>query len=169
MRTLPLVVVLLATAARGFELTSPAFETGGTIPVRHTCDGPDRSPPLAWRDTPAGTRRLALTCEDPDAPAGTWTHWVLYDLPVGTAALPEGVPPEATLPSGARQGRNDFGRTGWGGPCPPRGTPHRYVFRLYALDAATALPPGATTGALAKAMEGHVLGRAALTGRYARP
>jgi Raf kinase inhibitor-like YbhB/YbcL family protein len=166
-----LVLALLVTAggmAMAFELTSAAFEAGETIPVKHTCDGADVSPPLAWKHAPAATQSFALVCDDPDAPAGTWVHWVVYDLPPGAASLPEGVPPSATLADGSRQGVNDFRKTGYGGPCPPRGKPHRYVFRLYALDTALGLAPGASRSRLDEAMAGHVKASAELTGRYQR-
>jgi Raf kinase inhibitor-like YbhB/YbcL family protein len=151
-----------------FELTSAAFGPGAAIPRRHTCDGEDLSPPLAWTDPPAGTKSFALVCDDPDAPAGTWVHWVLYAVPATARRLPEGVRPSPTLEDGSRQGRNDFRKTGWGGPCPPRGPAHRYVFRLHAVDRAVELPPGATRGELLKAIDGHTLGTAELVGRYAR-
>jgi Raf kinase inhibitor-like YbhB/YbcL family protein len=148
-------------------LTSPSFHEGALIPRRHTCDGEDVSPPLAWSGVPPGTGSLALVCDDPDAPRGTWTHWVLYRLPPETDHLPEHVPAHPQLEDGTCQGLNDFGNVGYGGPCPPRGT-HRYVFALYALDAAPALAPGATVTALRAAVEGHVLASARLTGTYAR-
>ena len=151
-----------------FGLTSSAFKTGDTIPRKHTCDGADVSPPLTWADPPAGTASFALVADDPDAPVGTWVHWVLYDLPATARMLPEGIPPEATLKDGGRQGTNDFRKIGYGGPCPPRGTPHRYFFKLYALDAALGLAPGATKQAVVKAMEGHLKGQAELMGRYGR-
>jgi len=151
-----------------FELTSTAFPPGGSIPRRHTCDGDDVSPPLAWKDVPPGTKSLALVCDDPDAPAGTWVHWVVWAVPASASGLPEGVPPSATLPDGSRQGRNDFKRTGWGGPCPPRGGPHRYFFRLSAVDRTIDLPAGATRAELDRTLEGHTLGRTELMGRYAR-
>jgi Raf kinase inhibitor-like YbhB/YbcL family protein len=150
------------------ELETSAFEPGGAIPERHTCDGGDVSPALSWSAPPAGARSLALVCEDPDAPRGTWVHWVLYNLPAGTRQLEEGVPATAELPSGARQGRNDFRRIGYGGPCPPPGPPHRYYFRLYALDVVLGLPSGATRKDLDRAMTGHVLADAELMGRYQR-
>ncbi len=109
-----------------------------------------------------------LVCDDPDAPAGTWVHWVLYGVPASASSLPEGVRPAPALDDGSRQGTNDFRRAGYGGPCPPRGAPHRYYFRLYALDVVLGLPPGATKAALMKAVEGHTLGQAELMGRYAR-
>lgn len=153
-----------------FKLTSGAFEEGGRIPTRFTCDGPDVSPALAWSDAPADTKALALICDDPDAPRGTWVHWVLYDVPVGITTLPEGVPAEEVLPDlgRAKQGRNDFGRIGYGGPCPPPGKPHRYFFKLYALDAALRLEAGATKADVERAMQGHVLGNAQLMGTYGR-
>lgn len=150
-----------------FTLTSSAFADGNFIPSRYTCDGPDLSPPLAWEDLPPGTRSLALICDDPDAPAKVWVHWVVYNLPASLRGLPEGVPPDPELPQGGRQGRNDFGRLGYGGPCPPSGT-HRYFFRLYALDEVLDLAPGATKGDLVRKMTGHILAETALVGRYAR-
>ncbi len=150
------------------KLTSTAFTPGGSIPKKFTCDGPDVSPALAWTDAPAGTQSLSLIMDDPDAPAGTWVHWVLYDLPANTRELPEGVPKDNQLSNGARQGRNDFGRIGYGGPCPPPGPAHRYFFKLYALDAKTSLKAGATKAELERAMKGHILAQAELIGRYQR-
>jgi Raf kinase inhibitor-like YbhB/YbcL family protein len=151
-----------------FELTSTAFTRGGDIPKQYTCDGADRSPPLSWASPPPGTKAFALLCEDPDAPRGLWVHWVLWGIPPATTSLPEGVKPDPTLPDGSRHGKNDFGALGHNGPCPPRGAPHRYVFKLYALDQTPDLPPGATRRQLLDAIEGHVLGEAELMGRYAR-
>ncbi|HYR95450.1 MAG TPA: YbhB/YbcL family Raf kinase inhibitor-like protein [Candidatus Binatus sp.] len=151
-----------------FEITSTAFGQGESIPRKHTCDGEDVSPPLAWKDPPPATKSFALICDDPDAPSRTWVHWVLYGVPPTTHALPEGVKPSPTLEDGSRQGRNDFGKTGYGGPCPPRGGPHRYFFRLYAVDRPIDLPPAATKADVLKAIEGHTLGQAELMGRYAR-
>ena len=150
------------------KLTSTAFEPGSTIPKKFTCDGPDVSPALAWSGAPAGTQSFALIMDDPDAPVGTWVHWVLYDLPTGTHELAEGVPKQEELPNGARQGRNDFRRIGYGGPCPPPGPAHRYFFKLYALDAPLALTPGATKAEVEAAMRGHILAHAELMGRYKR-
>ena len=151
-----------------FELKSTAFENGGFIPKKYTCDGSDVSPPLSWTDPPEGTKSLALICDDPDAPMGTWVHWVLFGVPPETRELPEGVPTEKTLSWGGKQGRNDFGRIGYGGPCPPRGPAHRYFFRLYALDTEPDLSPGATKRELLRAIEGHILAEAELIGRYGR-
>jgi Raf kinase inhibitor-like YbhB/YbcL family protein len=150
------------------KLTTTAFQPGGAIPKKFTCDGPDVSPPLAWADPPAGTQSFALIVDDPDAPVGTWVHWVLYDLPASARELPEGVPKEDELQNGGRQGRNDFRKIGYGGPCPPAGPAHRYFFKLYALDAKTNLKPGATKAELEKAMKGHISAQAELMGRYRR-
>ncbi len=149
------------------KITSAAFQDGGLIPQKYTCDGEDVSPPLAWTDPPRETQSIALIADDPDAPRGTWVHWVIYDLPPDARELSEGVPPAETLPNGAKQGRNDFGKIGYGGPCPPRGT-HRYFFKLYALDRKLGLPAGKTKQELLEAMRGHVLTEAQLMGRYAR-
>ena len=150
------------------ELTSSAFKAGGEIPRQHTCDGPDISPALAWRDVPAGAKSLALICDDPDAPAGTWVHWVLWGIPATRTALPEGVPRNAVVEGVGVQGTNDFKRAGYGGPCPPPGKPHRYHFKLYAVDLALDLKPGARKQDLERAMRGHVLAEAQLMGRYGR-
>lgn len=153
-----------------FHLSSDAFLSGDMIPIRHTCEGRDLSPPLTWGDPPEGTQSFALVCEDPDAPRGIWAHWVLFNLPAQVRGLPQGVEPDPELADGSRQGRNDFGRLGYGGPCPPPGHgPHRYYFRLYALDRLLALPPGATRADLLAAMDGHVLATAELMGRFERP
>ena len=150
-----------------WKVTSGAFQPGGTIPSRYTCDGEDVSPPLGWGEPPAGTKSFALISDDPDAPMGTWVHWVVYNLPPATRQLPEGFLRDEQLPDGTRQGRTDFGRTGYGGPCPPSGT-HRYFFKLYALDTMLALKPGATAKELEAAMQGHVLAGAELMGTYRR-
>jgi len=150
------------------QLTSSAFLEGAPIPAQYTCDGQDISPPLKWRNVPQGTKTLALICDDPDAPVGTWVHWVLYSLPGSVGELPEGLPPTETLPNGAKQGLNDFRRVGYGGPCPPGGGPHRYFFKLYALNAELDLPPKATKKDLLRAMEGHILAEGQLMGIYKR-
>ncbi|GIW05043.1 MAG: hypothetical protein KatS3mg059_1663 [Thermomicrobiales bacterium] len=125
------------------QVMSGAFADGQQIPVKYTCDAQDISPPLRWSGVPAEAQELVLVVDDPDAPSGIFTHWLVYGLPPRTTGLPEGVPPGETVPGGGRQGRNDFGRLGYGGPCPPSGS-HRYVFTVYALDAPLNLPPGAT-------------------------
>ncbi len=142
------------------RLTSSAFDHEGDIPSRHTCDGADLSPALTLRDIPAETVSLALVMDDPDAPAGTWDHWLAYDI-APVEEIPEGV---ATL---GTPGTNSWGRTGYGGPCPPRGT-HRYFFALYALDAQLDLPAGVDKATLLEALAEHVLARAVLVGRYSR-
>ena len=151
-----------------FQLTSTAFAAGQPIPARYSCLGQDVSPPLAWTDPPQGTQRFALIADDPDAPVGTWVHWVLYNLPADSLGLPEDVPSEDTLVDGSRHGQNSWGRVGYGGPCPPSGT-HRYFFRLYALDTQLDLPVGKDKKQLLKAMEGHVLAQAALMGTFTKP
>ena len=151
-------------------LTSGAFSPGGAIPTRHTCDGADRSPALAWTGAPAGTVTFALIVDDPDAPGGTWVHWVLFNIPGDREALPEGVATTERLDwlGGALQGRNDFRRIGYGGPCPPRGPAHHYHFRVYALNTTLPLKAGASRQDVDRAMKGHVLAEATLIGTYAR-
>jgi Raf kinase inhibitor-like YbhB/YbcL family protein len=150
-----------------FELTSAAFAPGEMIPRKYTCDGEDISPPLRWGDPPPDSKSLALISDDPDAPIGTWVHWVLYNLPAESRALPEAVPGDADLPDGSRNGRSSWGRLGYGGPCPPGGT-HRYFFKLYALDAVLDLGAGAGKEQLLKAMEGHILAQTEVMGVYRR-
>jgi Raf kinase inhibitor-like YbhB/YbcL family protein len=150
------------------NLTTTAFHPGGDIPAAHTCEGQDVSPPLAWEGAPEATRSFVLICTDPDAPMGTWVHWLLFNLPAETRSLLEKFPTDPELPSGARQGRNDFGRTGYGGPCPPPGPAHRYQFALYALDARMDLKPGCRRAEVEQAMKGHILATAELTGRFSR-
>lgn len=158
-----------AEGTGGWSLTSSAFTDGGTIPKQYTADGPDVSPPLAWTAPPAGTAELALICDDPDAPAGTWTHWVVYGMAPDLTGLKEDTPKEESVADPKlTQGINSFGKTGWGGPSPPPGKPHRYQFTLYALSAKLNLQPGAEKAALQKAMEKKVLAQAQLTGTYGR-
>ncbi len=149
------------------RLTSPAFAEGDAIPAQYTCNGADVSPPLRWNALPVGTRALALICDDPDAPLGTWVHWVLFNLPPSLGGLPEGVPAQKTPEVGGMHGMNSWRRIGYGGPCPPSGT-HRYYFRLYALDTLLNLDSNATAKDVQAAMQGHVLGMAQLMGRYSR-
>ena len=150
------------------KLTSTAFQQGMTIPVQYTGDGANQSPPLLWSEPPSTTKSIALICDDPDAPRGTWVHWVLFNLPPETRELNEGVPKTPTLPSGSKQGKNDFGNVGYDGPAPPKGKPHRYFFKLYALAVAVNLNPGATKAELEDAMKGHILAEGQLMGRYKR-
>ncbi len=149
------------------QLTSTAFIEGAMIPQRYTCDGENISPPLVWAGVPSGTRSLALICDDPDAPVGTWDHWVLYNIPADATGLQESIPEKTILDTGAVHGSNSWGRIGYGGPCPPGGT-HRYFFKLFALDTLLDLKSGATTSQLLEAMEGHVLTQGQLMGKYRR-
>lgn len=149
------------------ELTSPAFSEGEMIPARYTCDGSDISPALSWSGVPETAKSLALICDDPDAPMGTWVHWVLFNIPADAVGLPAEISSAATLENGARHGKNDFRRLGYGGPCPPGGT-HRYFFKLYALDTGLNLDSGITKDQLLKAMQGHILAEAQLMGKYKR-
>jgi Raf kinase inhibitor-like YbhB/YbcL family protein len=148
------------------RLTSAVFEQGGRIPYVHTCEGDDVSPPLEWSGAPVETRSYALVCEDPDAPRGTWIHWVLYNISGDAVELTRAVPTLPELPSGARHGRNTAGDMAYAGPCPPPGNPHRYFFRLYALDISLNLPPGATKLELEQAMDQHILAQGTLMGTY---
>jgi Raf kinase inhibitor-like YbhB/YbcL family protein len=147
------------------RLSSDAFEHGQEIPKKFSCDGEDVSPPLAWEDPPEGTRAFALICDDPDAPIKTFTHWLVYDLPADRRALPQSLTKSETVLGGGTQGKNSFGRLGYGGPCPPTGV-HRYFFKLYALSAPLGLPPGAGKDELLAAMKGRVLAETELMGTY---
>ena len=150
------------------KISSPAFQDGQSIPAQYTCDGEKISPPLKWSDAPAGAKSFALICDDPDAPAGTWTHWLVYGIPASTTELPEKTPATDSLPDGAHQGINSFKRVGYGAPCPPHGKSHRYIFKLYALDADLALKPRATKKQLVLAMKGHILAQGEFKGMYQR-
>ncbi len=151
-----------------FTISSPSFQNGAQIPKKFACDGEDISPELQWTPPAAGTKSLALIVDDPDAPVGTWTHWVLYDLPPQTTSLSENVKKQEHLPTGAIQGRNDFRKIGYGGPCPPAGKAHRYFFKLYALDKKLDLKPGASKQEVERGMQGHILAQAELMGKYQR-
>lgn len=150
-----------------FAIASGAFEEGELIPKQYTCDSMNISPPLTFSGIPDSARSLALICDDPDAPMGTWVHWVLYNLPPDTAALPENIPGTDSLSGDIRQGISDFGRYGYGGPCPPGGT-HRYYFKLYALDTLLDLEGKVSKSDLEEAMKGHILAEAQLIGKYSR-
>ena len=147
-------------------ITSTAFEEDGTIPVIYSCDGADISPELNWTGVPEGTQSFALILDDPDAPGGTFTHWVIFNIPADATGLEENVPKTATLASGAIQGRNSFGMIGYGGPCPPLGQSHRYFFTVYALDTALDLASGASKAQLLAAIEGHILAEAEIMGNF---
>jgi Raf kinase inhibitor-like YbhB/YbcL family protein len=151
-----------------FELKSSAFEPNRPIPKKYTCDGADISVGLSWSDPPEETSSYALIMDDPDAPRGTWVHWVIYNLPPSLRSLPEAVETRETLNNGAAQGKNDFGKFGYGGPCPPAGAAHHYHFKLYALADRLGLAPGGTKQQLLKAMQGHILAQAELVGTYKR-
>ncbi len=167
------VRVAAQTTAKGasnmaFTMQSSDFTNGGDIPRTFTCDGEDRSPALSWSGAPDGTKALALIADDPDAPAGTWVHWVIFNIPARTQSLPAGVEKKEQLADGSKQGRNDFRKIGYGGPCPPPGKPHRYSFKLYALGSELALPAGASKADVERVMAAHTLGKAELMGRYKR-
>ncbi|MGD1156243.1 MAG: YbhB/YbcL family Raf kinase inhibitor-like protein [Terriglobia bacterium] len=150
------------------ELRTTAFQPGGNIPKLFTCDGADTSPALSWSDPPPRTQSFVLIMDDPDAPGGTFVHWVVYNLPASTRQLPERLPGNDGMQGGGNQGVNDFARTGYGGPCPPPGRPHRYFFRLYALDGKLNLKTAARRKDVDQAMKGHVLAHAELMGLYGR-
>lgn len=149
------------------DIKSTAFVDGELIPKKYTCDGADVSPQLSWTQPPEGTKSMVLICDDPDAPMGTWVHWVLYGLSPDTLELSENIPDDKEVLSGAKHGINDFRRYGYGGPCPPGGT-HRYFFKLYAVDTEVDLNPGATKGEVLGTIKGHVLAEGRLMGRYSR-
>src|SRR2546430_162889 len=149
------------------KLTSSAFSEGQPIPRAYTCDGVNISPPLEWSGVPKTARTIAIVCDDPDAPGGTWVHWVLYNLPAENIGLVENLPATENVKAGGFQGQNDFGKSGYGGPCPPSGT-HRYYFKIFAFDRELDLPSGAKRGQLDAAMKGHVVAQGELMGRYSR-
>jgi Raf kinase inhibitor-like YbhB/YbcL family protein len=155
-------------APMSFSLKSPDFTEGATIPPQFTCSGRDISPALQWSGASADTKSFALIADDPDAPAGTWVHWVLYNLPANVHSLPQNFPKSEKEQEGSLQGRNDFGKIGYGGPCPPPGKAHRYFFKLYALNAHLDLKPGASKKELERAMNSHILGQAETMGRFSR-
>jgi Raf kinase inhibitor-like YbhB/YbcL family protein len=149
------------------KLLSSAFQHEGMIPDKFSCKGQDISPPLKWENAPAGSKSFVLICDDPDAPMGTWDHWLLFNIPASVTELQEGVPAQAELPNGARHGKNSWGRMDYGGPCPPGGT-HRYFFKFYALDTLLDLEPGVSKKELMNAMQGHILDQTQLMGKFKR-
>jgi hypothetical protein len=149
-------------------ISSPSFSNGGDIAKNFTCDGADVSPQLSWTDPPAGTKSFALLADDPDAPAGNWNHWVMWNLSPEARGLPEGVSKDSRLPDGSQQGKNDFPKIGYNGPCPPPGKPHRYYFKLFALDTKLDLKAGAGKRELEAAMKSHILAQAEWMGRSGR-
>ena len=161
-------VVMAKDSAANLELKTTAFKSGGTIPAKYTCSGADISPALAWNQPPPRTQSFVLIVDDPDAPAGTWVHWVVYNLPASARQLPESVPQGEAIVSGGKQGLNDFPQNGYGGPCPPPGKPHRYFFRLYALDTLLDLHAPIHRNDVDAAMKGHILTQAKLMGTFGR-
>jgi Raf kinase inhibitor-like YbhB/YbcL family protein len=151
-----------------FQLESGAFAAGGFIPQKYTCSGDNVSPALSWKNPPNGTQSLVLIVADPDAPSGTWIHWIIYNLPPSSYRLPEGVPKVGEIQGGARQGTTSFQEVGYGGPCPPPGSTHHYHFNLYALNVHLRLPAGATGNEVDRALKGHILGETELVGLYKR-
>jgi Raf kinase inhibitor-like YbhB/YbcL family protein len=152
----------------GLSVSSPSFSNGGEIPTRFTCSGPDVSPQLSWTEPLAGTKTFALLVDDPDAPAGNWNHWVMWNLPASARSLPEGVGKSRRLPDGSQQGLNDFRKIGYNGPCPPANKPHRYHFQLFALDTKLSLNPDAGKPELEAAMKSHILAQAEWMGTFHR-
>lgn len=150
------------------ELKSSAFKDGEAIPARYTCEGENISPELTWSGVPGGTQSFALIMDDPDAPSGVFTHWVIFNIPADSRELSEAVPTQSQLPSGALQGRTDFGRIGYGGPCPPPGSPHHYRFTLYALEKQLELAAGTSKRPVLNAAAGHILAQAKIVGIYQR-
>lgn len=161
-------IAVKSIAVTPIAVTTKAFSPGDAIPKDYTCDGADTSPELSWSGAPSGVQSFALMAEDPDAPVGTWTHWLIWNIPAQNTGLPTGIPKDEFLSDGARQGLNNFRRIGYSGPCPPSGNPHRYFFKLYALDSKLDLKSGANRDALEQAMTGHVLAQGELMGKYGR-
>lgn len=171
--TLAMVILAAGIACAGgppgkLEVSTTAFRPGGTIPTQFTCSGENISPALAWSQPPAHTQSFVLIVDDPDAPAGTWVHWVVYNLPASARRLPEGVPTGDAVAGGGRQGTNDFHQNSYGGPCPPPGKPHRYFFRLYALDTVLNMRAPVHRKDVDAAMQGHVLAQAETMGTFGR-
>jgi Raf kinase inhibitor-like YbhB/YbcL family protein len=176
LRPLPLTLLLLTgictsaqtPAPNTLQLKSPDFSAGATIPKQFTCDGADISPSFSWSDPPPSTQSFALIADDPDAPAGNWVHWVLYNLPPTLRSLPQNFPKTEQPHGDSHQGNNDFEKTGYNGPCPPPGKPHRYFFKLYALDTKLTLKPGASKKDVEAAMQGHIVAEGQYIGRFSR-
>lgn len=175
MRLLVILILVVISACIEKEVSSvekisvsaEAFKEGGDIPSEYTCDGKNVSPSLSWKGVPANAKSIALVMDDPDAPMGTFVHWVIFNIPASAQKLPKGIPGDKILEDGSRQGNNDFRRIGYGGPCPPGGT-HRYYFKIYALDTMLNLSAGATKADVEDAMKVHVLAQGELMGRYGR-
>jgi len=171
-----LSMVILSGCAKGgadrvketITISSPAFKDGETIPVKYTGFGEDVSIPLNWKNIPNGAKSIAILMDDPDAPIGTFTHWIIFNIPVSTTRLPEGVPQVPELPDGSKQGRNDFGRIGYNGPMPPAGKVHHYIITIFALDTVLNLPAGINAKTFHRALQGHILAEGKLVGLYKR-
>ena len=161
-------LILFSPSLWALQIKSNVFVSGEYIDSRYSCSAEDLSPPLYWSDVPAGTESFALICDDPDAPVGTWVHWVIYNIPKDWLQLQENIVKQGTLADGTSQGVNDFGKIGYGGPCSPRGKRHRYFFKLYALDITLSLEEASRKKDLIKAMRGHILAEAKLIGLYKR-
>jgi Raf kinase inhibitor-like YbhB/YbcL family protein len=155
-------------AMGAITVSSTAFADSATIPKQYTCEGMDMSPPLAWSGVPSAAKTVAMILDDPDAPMGTWTHWIIWNIPASTTSLSEGMPKDATVSGGIRQGRNSWPKTGYGGPCPPPGKPHHYYFTVYTLDTTLSLPDSTNRAQLEAAMKGHILAQGQLLGMYAK-
>lgn len=162
------VFVKNSEPAMSLTISSPSFSNGGDIAKKFTCDAADVSPQLSWTEPPIGTKSFSLLADDPDAPMGNWNHWTMWNLPPSLRGLPEGVSKEARLTDGSEQGKNDFRKTGYNGPCPPPGAPHRYYFKLFALDAKLELKSGSGKKEVEAAMKGHILAQAEWMGKYGR-
>ncbi len=163
------LIIFYALNVKALEIKSPAFKNYGEIPSEFTCDGKDISPKLVFSQIPAKAKSLVLIMDDPDAPMGTWVHWVIYDIPVSVRELKKDFPKKPTLPNGIKQGKNSWGNIGYGGPCPPKPTgQHRYFFKIYAIDTVPNLPYGATKEQVLKAIKGHIVAKATLIGVYGR-
>lgn len=160
------IFLIFSLRATAFEIESFSFKNGSYIPKKYTCAGKDISPHFLWRDIPSGTKSLVLICDDPDAPFKTWVHWVIFNIPADVRELPEGVSSQELKVKGIIQGRNDFGNIGYGGPCPPPGKPHRYFFKLYALDSLLSLEEGASKQEVLKKMQGHIIEKTEIMGLF---
>lgn len=163
-----IILLIVGGVAMALEIESAAFKNNEFIPRKYSCQGEDTSPALSWSGAPADTEAFVLINDDPDAPMGTWVHWLVYDIPAKATSLSDNIPKTPSLGNGAKQGNTSFGRVGYGGPCPPPGKPHRYFFKLYALDTVLGLRPGLNKQELLKAMDGHILEEAQLIGLYKR-
>ncbi|MBN3040810.1 MAG: YbhB/YbcL family Raf kinase inhibitor-like protein [Candidatus Omnitrophica bacterium] len=163
-----LAVIFAGLSAFAFDIESEAFIQKGYIPDRYTCDSKDLSPELTWSDVPSGAKSLALICDDPDAPFTTWVHWLLINIPTDYKKLSEGISVQDLKDAGIVLGKNDFGKLAYGGPCPPKGKPHRYFFKLYALDTTLSLPEGFSKDQVIKAIQGHIIAETKIIGLYQR-